>query len=445
MSTPNDVDPWSYEEALEWLYARQGLGIKLGLEKVHELLALLGDPQHAFKVVHIAGTNGKGSVTRILANVLHRAGQRVGAFTSPHLVRFTERVEVDGAEISREAVARILARIRPLVADFDARDEPPTFFEINTLLAFVHFQEAGVDWAVVETGLGGRLDATNVVTPELSIITNVANDHAEFLGDHPADIAYEKGGIMKPGVPCVTGAEADALHVLKLISRELRCPMSILGEDYEVLPDINGFRLRWPLGEARYDLAMAGAHQIQNAALVVAAAGALRGLGHTIPEPSVQQALATVQVPGRMEQFTLHEPVAPAHAVEVLLDGAHNEAGAGALRYHLGRIDWAGFHLIVGFNRDKNWQVMLDQWMPLAAHVWAVPLRTSRSLAPVEICAYVAPAGFPTDEAQDVADAIARAIASGARRIVLAGSLFLVGEARAHITGEPMEEIRGNQ
>src|ERR1041385_1988032 len=174
--------PWTYEEALAWLYGRQALGIKLGLEKVERLLRALGDPHLAYRTVHVAGTNGKGSVTRMRAKALQESGFRPGATTSPHLVSFTERIEVDGDPIAKDRVAAGLARVRDAVEPLDADGTPPTFFECVTALAFLHFKEAGVQWAVVETGMGGRLDATNVIQPRLTVITNIELDHEAHLG-----------------------------------------------------------------------------------------------------------------------------------------------------------------------------------------------------------------------------------------------------------------------
>lgn len=440
---------WTYPEALEWLYGRQALGIKLGLEKVHDLLRAIDDPHRAFDSVHVAGTNGKGSVTRFLAAALQRSGHRVGAFTSPHLIRFTERITVDGSPIPEDAVAQGLWRIRPVVDALDGEERPPTFFEINTALAFLHFREQGVAWAVVETGLGGRLDATNVLAPRLTVITNVAMDHARFLGDHPAQIAAEKAGIMKSGVPCITAARDDALVILKSVSQIERVPMSILGEDYHVLPDVNGLRLAHPGGEAHYDLAAAGEHQLENAALVVAACDALRQQGVQVPVEAVQQALAETSVPGRMESVQMAardlDEGAGDRRLEVLLDGAHNEAAAQALRYHLGRRDWSGFHLIVGFHQDKDWRALLSQWAPLAVQVWGVPLRSPRTLDPERMRDEVEGIGLPFQAVPDVSTALQGAARGDADRIVVAGSLWLVGEARAHLLGEPMEEIRGVQ
>jgi len=442
---------WDYAESLDWLYGRQKLGIKLGLGKVHRLLAGIGDPQDAFHAVHVAGTNGKGSVVRMLAEILRLAGHHVGTTTSPHLVRFTERIDIDGEAVSEDEVRAGLLRIRPVVETLDAAAEPPTFFEVVTALAFHVFRERGVEWAVVETGLGGRLDATNVLRPRLTVITNVERDHQAFLGEHVAEIAYEKAGIMKSGVPCVTAARGDALVVLKAVSHEMEAPMSIIGEDYHAVPDVNGLRLVTPTGEARFDLALPGEHQIENAAVAVASADALRAQGVDVPAVAVRQALAHVRVPGRLESFHVRrraldpDGAGPDRAVEVLLDGAHNEAAAAALRRHLVHRDWAGFHLVTGFNADKAWEASLDQWAPLAGHVWGVPLRNPRSLDPQCMADPVRGYGVPFDGRADVADALLAAVRAGAERILVAGSLYLVGEARAVLGGEGLEEIRGSQ
>jgi dihydrofolate synthase / folylpolyglutamate synthase len=446
---------WTYEESLSWLYARQRLGIKLGLGKVERLLAALGDPQDAFKAIHVAGTNGKGSVTRMLAEVLRRAGLRTGATTSPHLVAFTERIEVDGAEIPRDDVARLLHALRGPVEDLDHAGEPPTFFEVVTALAFLHFRDAGVEWAVVETGMGGRLDATNVLRPRLTIVTNVDLDHQEHLGETVAEIAYEKAGIMKPGVPCVTAARGDALLVLKAQSHALQVPMSIVGEDYRVVPASGRvtatLSLLRPTGESHFELALAGTHQHENAAVVVAAVEALRRQGVAIPAAALRDGLRTARHPGRLQLFTVPaaalSPDAPDTPVEVLVDGAHNPAGAYALRNHVRDLGWveAGFDLVVGFCADKDWEEMLEQWAPAARRVWAAPVRNPRSLDPAHVREAVEPLAVPVQAGPDVAWALSAAAQAGARRVLVAGSLFLAGEAVARLSGRPLEEIHGTQ
>lgn len=428
-----------YPTALEWLYGRQALGIKLGLDKVHALLERLGNPQEAFQSIHVAGTNGKGSVCALVAAALGEAGHKVGVFTSPHLVRFTERMVIDGEEIAPEAVAKYAAQLQPIAADLDAAETPPTFFELVTAMAFLHFRDQGVGWAVIETGMGGRLDATNVLAPALCIITNVGMDHQRFLGDHIVDIAAEKAGIMKPGVPCITGAQAEPLLALKATSHALHSPMAILGEDYHVIPDVNGFQLASPTGAAHYDLGLAGEHQLHNAALAVMACDALRARGTLLPMEAVHRGIASVIVPGRLETL------AAANGIPVLLDGAHNVDGAVALRRHFAHHDMGGFHLIVGFSADKDWETMLNQWAPLAAFVHGVPLRNTRGLDPAVLAGSVEGIGIPFTAHGDVAAAIDAALSAGADQVVVAGSLFLVAEARATLRGEPLEDVRGDQ
>ncbi len=452
--------PWSYEEALEWLYARQALGIKLGLGKVERLLASVGDPQRAYRVVHVAGTNGKGSVARMMAGALQHSGFRTGVTTSPHLVAFTERVEIDGRPIERAAVASGLALLRPIVEGLDRSGDSATFFEVVTALAFVAFRDAGVAWAVVETGMGGRLDATNVVEPDLTIITNVDFDHTAHLGTTLPEIAFEKAGIMKRGVPCVTGATGQALSVIAARSHELQAPVSIVATsgatmvdhrrpDYTVVPGRVGLALLRPTGESFYDVGLPGAHQCDNAALVVASVEALRQQGVAIPERALCDALRETRHSGRLETFLVQaDDLAPGAApcvVEILVDGAHNPAAARALRAHLFATGWSGYHVVAGFCADKDWATALDEWLLPAAHLWAVPVRSPRALDPLRLVEAGRAAGVRSAAALDVAEAIRMACAAGAERIVVAGSLFLAGEAVAYLTGQSLEEIHGTQ
>lgn len=442
-------DPsWDYMAALEWLYARQSLGIKLGLDKVRRLLAALGDPQDSFRSVHVAGTNGKGSVTRLLAETLRRSGLRVGCTTSPHLVSFTERIEVNGARIAQAEVARLLARIRHEVERLDDQGAHATFFEVVTALAFLHFKESRVAWAVVETGMGGRLDATNVLQPELTIITNVGLDHEKFLGATVGEIAVEKAGIMKSATPCITAATGDALRVLKAVSHAVQAPMSIVGEDY-LIEDGPGLTILRPTGESHFDVGMQGEHQKENAAVVVAAVEALRRRGVLIMERALQDALRETRHAGRLESFSV--PVTDGDASKgatsaaILLDGAHNLHAAQRLRDHLDATGWRDVDLVVGFLADKAWREMMALWAPSARRIWAVPLRNPRSLHAEEVGRWATAEGKTVTLCADASSALRAAVAAGARRIVVAGSLFLVGEARAYLTGQPLEDIRGTQ
>lgn len=422
---------WSYEEALGWLYGRQGKGIKLGLEGMQSMLDELGNPE-TIPAVHVGGTNGKGSVSNLISAALQGSGKTTGLFTSPHLIRFSERIKVNGEEISRGDVAELLWALKPLAQKRDLEDAGPTFFELVTLMAFLHFRRKNCDIIVLEVGLGGRLDCTNVCHPILSVITNVSKDHQEFLGEHIGEIALEKAGIMRQNVPCITGATGEALHYLKLRSHESGTPMGILGEDTHAIPAINGFQLATPTGSAHYELQMAGEHQVDNGALAVMACEAL-GLAPM----QIHESLRDTAHPGRLESFQ-HS------GMEVLIDGAHNEAAAHALRRHLAHLGWEQFHLIAGFNADKDWQELLAQWFPLAQKTWGVSLRSGRSLDPESMRGQVEGMGLPFATAT-LEEALAGAKKAGMERVLIAGSLFLAGEARALMLGESLEEIQGNQ
>jgi dihydrofolate synthase/folylpolyglutamate synthase len=250
---------------------------------------------------------------------------------------------------------------------------------------------------------------------------------------------------MKPGVPLVTGASGQALFVLKARSHDLRVPMSVLGEDYQLVPEQEELIVLRPNGEAHYAVGLAGQHQRRNAALVVAACGALRWKGTPVPEPAVREALARTQHPGRLETIVAAAGSLGPRQVEVLIDGAHNVAAAHALRFHLGKAGFTDFHLVAGFCADKDWMECVDQWVPLASRVWCVPVRNPRSLDPAKLADHVEPSGIPATARPDVAAALAAAGASGIERVLVAGSLFLAGEARALLLGLPLEEIRGSQ
>jgi dihydrofolate synthase/folylpolyglutamate synthase len=227
----------SYRQTIEYLFGLQKHGIKFGLTNSYALMELMGDPHTKFRAVHIAGTNGKGSTAAFLAGMLRAAGHRVGLYTSPHLVSFTERIRINGAQISEGRVVELAERIRKGCRLLGSGEGPgpfsPTFFEVTTALAFTYFAEEGVDLAVVETGMGGRLDSTNVVTPLVSVITNIDLEHTEFLGNSLEEIAREKAGIIKRGIPVVTGASrAEAVGVIEGTAAGLSAPLYRLGRDF---------------------------------------------------------------------------------------------------------------------------------------------------------------------------------------------------------------------
>ena len=285
----------AYIAAVNWLFETQQRGVKLGLSNVRRLLSSLGEPQNGLRFIHVAGTNGKGSVCAMIDSVSRSAGMRTGLFTSPHLVRFNERIQIDGIPIDDQALVRGIHHIRSLINE----ERHPTFFEITTALAFDYFRAQNVDLVVLETGLGGRLDATNVVTPLVSVLTSIDLDHQKWLGQTLTEIAIEKAGIIKPGVPVVSGPQFPEVRiVLERIANERSAPFS-----YAESPVQDLF------------IGLAGSHQRINAAIAVQA---IRKAGITFNQKALTEGLANVSWPGRFQMIN----------ERIILDGAHNPAAS---------------------------------------------------------------------------------------------------------------------
>ncbi len=399
----------NYPDALDWLYSTQLHGIKLGLENIRRIadslhVRLGGDDAPRF--LHVAGTNGKGSVCAMLDAICRAAGYRTALFTSPHLVTFRERIRLAGEMISESEAASGLTRVRNKTADWE---HSPTFFEITTALALAWFQEHGAEVVVLETGMGGRLDATNVVTPAVSVITSIALDHQQWLGTTLAEIAAEKAGIIKENVPVVSVPQAEEVQrVLQLAGKE---------RGALVLDSITT-----PWSEDAINLP--GEHQRWNAALAVAA---LRLGGLRIPSAAVTAGLGSVHWPGRFQRIS----------ERFVLDGAHNPAAARQLA-----ATWREIHgdakaaLIVGILRDKDVRGICEALLPIASRIVTVPVRNERTATGDEVAAYwreLNPA-LPCAAAPDLASAIA-AVQAAEHRVLITGSLFLVGEAITHFEG----------
>jgi dihydrofolate synthase / folylpolyglutamate synthase len=411
-------------DAISWLDGRKHLGIHPGLSRVVTLLEAMGNPQDGYRSIHIAGTNGKGSVATYIATALEEAGHRTGLFTSPALLDVTETISVDGTSITDDELARLVDRVKPATKQLDDNGGPPTYFELLTVAALTWFHEAGVAWAVVEAGMGGRLDSTNILQPELTVITNVSHDHQAHLGETIAAIATEKAGITKTGVPLVTAAQGVALAVIEGVCEEKEAPIVVVGRDYQVVPsDDDQLDLITPNGNVSYRLIAEGQHQRDNAALAVASCDLLAESGVSFPAEAVKRALARTTLPGRIEALVHGD-------TRVILDGAHNLAAAQSLRLYLETLD-TRFHLIVGFSRDKDWPAMLRQWVHLADRVTAARMGNERSLDPALVASHV-PGDVPFATASSFAEAWDRV---GEADVVVAGSLFLVGEARSYLLG----------
>jgi dihydrofolate synthase/folylpolyglutamate synthase len=383
----------------------RSLGVELGLDRVRRALAALGDPQRRFVAVQIAGTNGKGSTAAIAEAILRAAGVRTGLYTSPHLARFTERIRVGGVEVDGDRLAALDARV-------SATGVPLTYFEVATALAFLAFAEAGVEIAVLETGLGGRLDAVTTCEPRATAITSVAMDHMDYLGDTLREIAREKAGILKPGVPCFLPAALppDAEEEVERAAAAVGAPLVRTA----------------PLAEAP---ALAGAHQRQNAALAVALANAA---GRALPADAIARGLADVRWPGRLERV----------ADDVVLDCAHNAEGARALAEALPALA-AGrpVALVTSIVRDKDAAAILGPVASQVAAVVATASHNPRSRPADELATAAAAHCARVHAVRDprAALALAREIAAPDGLVLVAGSIFLVGELRAHLLGEPVD------
>lgn len=408
----------AYTRALAWLYALGPRGIELGLARMRAALALRGDPHRAYPVVHVAGTNGKGSVSAMIERGLRAAGLRTGLYTSPHLHRFGERVRVDGAPVTDEAVVGGLEALRA-----DPRLPPLSFFELATLFAFEALRDAAVDVAVIEVGLGGRLDATNVVAPIRTVITHVAMDHEAYLGPTIEAVAGEKAGILKAGVPAVTSSRGAARAVIESVAREVGAPLACIDRDFRV----GGEPLLYQDACARIEglrPALRGAHQRDNVACAVAAMRSLREAGLVLEDEAIRVGVADVSWPGRLE----HVGDAP----EVILDAAHNPDGCAALAAHVRALPRKKTVLLFGVMRDKNVREMLELLEQVGdERVYAAPEMT-RAMPPEALAALA-----PGVVAPSLDDALEQAYrrAGPAGRVVVAGSIFVLAHVRARLLG----------
>ncbi len=396
----------TYREALAWLYGTQRFGIKLGLDNIRRLLHELNVPGKHQRFVHVAGTNGKGSVCAMIDAICRAQGYRTGLFTSPHLVTYRERIQVEGEMIPEEKVAEGLNAIRIRISDWNPH---PTFFEITTALALIHFKERDCEVIALETGLGGRLDATNAVEPVVSVITPIGYDHQSWLGNSLEEIAGEKAGIIKTRIPVVSAAQDPAAEkVLRARAAECDAQIEIVSEPY-----------------VRTPLALAGAHQKQNASLAIAA---LRSGGIVVEEPAIARGLAAVHWPARFQRWDEH----------TVIDGAHNPAGADVLaktwREQFGD-DRATIILAVLADKD-----VAGIWRSFASIAWQMilpPAHNERALPPHELAKIgsgISP-DLPISVVSSLGEAFHQA-GSKPERVLVTGSLHFAGEALAMLGGD---------
>ncbi|HET9209893.1 MAG TPA: folylpolyglutamate synthase/dihydrofolate synthase family protein [Thermoanaerobaculia bacterium] len=422
MPAAPDVDP------LPILARLDGLGIKLGLERARSLLAALGDPQRRFPAVLVAGTNGKGSTAAFLAAIAQSSGYRTGLYTSPHLEVVEERLRIDGRMIAPGRFGRLLADLVSLAER--ETGSPPTYFEAVTLAAFQWFAEEKVDLAVVEVGLGGRLDATNLCDPILSLITPIGLDHQEYLGDTLAQIAREKAGILRPDRPALVWTnEPEAAESVRAAAAETGARLRFAADEVRIESiephGWTGQRIRLATPRRDYDLeiALLGAHQAINLGLAVRAAETLADLGFDRFNPTaIREGAAACRWPGRLEAIGLPG------GRRLLLDAAHNPAGAAVLADFLDRLE-EPVDLLFGVLADKDYTEMLSLLAPRARRIVLTTPASPRAKNPAELAALLGGREGVFVE-PDLGKALERALGLGGQTLVACGSIFLIGEIR---------------
>ncbi len=399
----------TYSEAIQYLYGLRLFGAKLGLENTLRLAGMAGHPEKKLRFIHVAGTNGKGSTCAMLESIYRAAGLRAGLFTSPHLVSFRERTQIGREWISEREVVRLVEKFRGRAGQFP-KEHHPTFFEMVTVMALEFFAEHGCEVVIWETGLGGRLDATNIVAPLASVITNIAFDHQQWLGDTLAKIAFEKAGIIKPGVPVVTATdEPEALAVIRSVAAEKNAPLTVVDGDLR--------------SEFAALLPLAGEHQKRNAALALATVEILQK-EIPISETQMRAGLKNVNWPGRLQL------IKKAEGRKILLDGAHNIAGAKVLREAVEQNFRADKRtLILGILNDKDWRQVCETLAPLAGEILTVPVSSQRTANPEDLAEACREAN-PTANVL-VCGSLSEALqqAEAENFVMITGSLYLIGEA----------------
>jgi dihydrofolate synthase/folylpolyglutamate synthase len=411
--------PTNYREALAWLYSLQRFGIKLGLENTRRLLdeccsgvcvkrpALAAARASTPKVIHVAGTNGKGSVCAMIDSICRAQGYRTGLFTSPHLVTFRERIRINGEMVSEDSVADGLTKIRNLVADWDPH---PTFFEVTTALALKCFSEARLDLVILETGIGGRLDATNAIQSDVSVITRIDFDHKEWLGNTLAEITSEKAGIIKPGIPVVCAPQQpEAETVIRARAADCEAALEFVTESYDRLP-----------------IALRGHYQKRNAAVAIAA---LRVANIDVDDSAIARGLATVDWPARFQKWN----------ERTIIDGAHNPGAA-----HILAQTWREVFgdqkatLVLAILSDKDLRGICEALALIAGSVILPKIRGERAVAPAELAkifSIISPS-LPHSISSTIGDALMLARAKP-NPILITGSLHFAGEVLADLRGEP--------
>ncbi|MBC2714313.1 MAG: bifunctional folylpolyglutamate synthase/dihydrofolate synthase [Desulfobacteraceae bacterium] len=417
-----------YDQCLEEMFSLHRFGIKLGLDVIRHILNNLQNPENTFSCIHIAGTNGKGSIASGLASILAASGYKVGLYTSPHLIKFNERITINGIEVSDEEIVASYQAVKSI----PKTDREPTFFEYTTAMALHLFARTNVDWAIIETGMGGRLDATNVLSPALCVISNISMEHRFYLGNTIAEITGEKGGIIKHNTPVVTGVtQKSAIDVLQQIASDKSAPLYRLGEHFKVRRCKNGgfsysgIDHQWK----NMKTGLPGSHQVDNAALILAACEVLLQKGLCLELSRIKKSLETYSWPGRLEII----PASPEVIPEIIIDGAHNLMAARKLaRFLKQEYTHKKITLVIGILDDKPYESIMQSLLPNFTRVILTEPDIDRSLSPEKLMPLTQSIVSDTIIVKDVTSAVTHAIETTPpdSAICIAGSLYVVGEAK---------------
>jgi dihydrofolate synthase/folylpolyglutamate synthase len=425
----------NYTEAMEFIRNTAKFGSNYGLERTEKVLEILGNPHKKLKCIHIAGTNGKGSTTAMLTEILKEAGYKVGMYISPYIEEFEERIQINGVNISKEDLSSVVTKVsEAVVRVIELGYDHPTEFEIITCAMFLYFYEQQVDYAVVEVGLGGRLDSTNVIRPILSIITSISYDHMKILGDTLDKIAYEKAGIIKEGIPLILyPQEKESLDVIKRVSDETNSRLIVVPLDCVELKDSNKYSHKFTQSlsiktdKNSYDieLSLLGKHQMMNCAVVLHAVEELRKQGINIDEKQILNALSRVKWPGRLEVMNTN-PL-------VVIDGAHNIDGITKLSESIDTyFDYEEIILVLGILADKQVSDMIKVITPKACRVIAVTPNSERAELAEELAGEICKINENVEVIEDYKKAYETALSYASKKtlILISGSLYMIGDMR---------------
>jgi dihydrofolate synthase / folylpolyglutamate synthase len=388
-----------YEETIEYLYSRGFFAVKFGLDGITDLVSKFNNPQNDYRTVHIAGTNGKGSVTSFISSILKQSNYKVGTYTSPHLVDFRERIKINDEMISKKDLVKIVAEIKPYI-------KKQTFFEIITAVAIIYFSQKGVDIAVIEVGMGGRLDATNIINPEVCVITNISVEHTAHLGNTIEKISYEKCGIIKQNVPVVTSPNGKAFEIIKKICQEKSSELVVIKKN-------------------TLEISMGGSFQQENAMLALDTINVLVKQGLNVDKKSIKKGIKIAKWPGRMD-FVQDN---------ILFDCAHNPDGAKTLIKELKLLGYCDVVMIIGIMKDKEIKKMVSEFEKVSNDIILCKPNIERAASPVEISKYLT-------KKYTIIPNIKKALSYATqiaddRLIVLTGSIFTVGEGFEALSLEP--------